>query len=447
MAALSSKRSSENSFIYQNLFSFLKVKAEDLYLFFGLLLFRLLCDSSYLIVKLVFNYENPFIYDPTLISQIISWLFLLSLFPLIFKVYRKKTLSCNVIFLLSLIALIPSTSLIGANSYYSATFIFLSYAYWFLLLSLCIKIPMINLDYFRGIRSEYFYNFILFIMCISVIYLSWTNTGFRFIFNILDSQLIYDTRLEAREYGGIPFLGYLIHAADNLLPILMIYLFSRGKKIIALFVGLIILLNFGITASKQLFLLLCIVFFSYLFIKEYSLQRFFLFGAILVTFFSIVEFYLLNTAITSMFSTYRIFFIPAKYHYIYFEFFSIFEPDYFRQSFLRIFFDSPYERSLHMVLADFHNRDYYARANVGLLSDAIMNLGYIGAFIFPILLIMVLKLLDGASKGLAPSVLFMTTICLSFLFLNLNLTIALITGGVIFMIPILYSLPRKGEIN
>ena len=100
-----------------------------------------------------------------------------------------------------------------------------------------------------------------------------------------------------------------------------------------------------------------------------------------------------------------------------------------------------------MVLADFHNRDYYARANGGLLSDALMNLGYIGAFIFPILLIMVLKLLDGASKGLAPSVLFMTTICLTFLFLNLNLTIALLTGGVIFMIPILYSLPRKGEIN
>ena len=437
----------KDSFLNKKIFSFLKIKVESLYLFFGILLFRTLCDSSYLIVKLVFNYENPFTYDPSLFSRILSWVFLISLFPLIFNIYHKKTLSSNIIFLLALISLVPSTSLIAANSYYPLSYVSLMYVYWFLLLSLCLKIPAINLDYFKNIRSEFLYLLILAIMCCSVIYLSWSNTGFRFIFNIFDSALIYDTRLEAREYVGIPLLGYLIHAADNLLPILMIYVLSRGNKFFGFFIGLIILLNFGITAGKQLFLLLCFVLFSYAFIKRIAFKRLILVGLISVTIFTLLEFYLLNSAISTMFSSYRIFFIPAKYHYVYFDFFTSFEPDYFRQSFLRIFFDSPYERSLHMILADFHNRDYYARANVGLFADAMMNLGYIGVFIFPLLLNLVLKVLDGASKGLEPSVIFMLTICLSFVFLNLNLTIALMTGGIILMIPILYSLPRKGENN
>ena len=67
-------------------------------------------------------------------------------------------------------------------------------------------------------------------MGLSIVYISWTNTGFRLLFNIFDSSLIYGIRVEAREYTNFAILGYLQHAADNLFPILMIYLFSRGKK-------------------------------------------------------------------------------------------------------------------------------------------------------------------------------------------------------------------------
>ena len=45
--------------------SFLSLKVETILLFLGLIVFRILCDESYLITKLVFNYENPFNYEPT----------------------------------------------------------------------------------------------------------------------------------------------------------------------------------------------------------------------------------------------------------------------------------------------------------------------------------------------------------------------------------------------
>ena len=116
-----------------------------------------------------------------------------------------------------------------------------------------------------------------------------------------------------------------------------------------------------------------------------------------------------------MFTSYRIFFIPAKFHFVYFDFFTTFEPDYFRQSFLRILTESNYERPIHMIIADFHNRDYYARANSGLFSDAMMNLGIFGIIFFPFITVIVLKLLDGATKNLSASVNFIVAATVSFL--------------------------------
>ena len=419
------------------------VRVESIFLFFGIIIFRALSDLSYPIIWKVFSYENPFIYNPSFFSSILSWIFLLSYYPFILKIYYQRNLSSYVAFFLILVSLIPISTMIMANQDYELLYLVLVYLYWFILLYLICYFPSINLDVLIRTRSEIIYILTAIILSISVIYLSWTNTGFRFLFNILDSSLIYDLRVEAREYSSIPFLGYLIHAGDNILPLLMVYLLCRGKYVFGSIIAFVVLLNFGITASKQIIFLLIIGLFAYFFIRKYAIQRIFLLGIILITSISILEFYVFDSAISSMFSTYRIFFIPAKYQYIYYDFFTLYEPDFFRQSILGLFFDSPYERSLHMILADFHNNDYYARANTGLFADAFMNLGYLGVFVFPFLIAIVLKILDGASQNLYPSVLFFLAICFGFLLLNLNLSIALMTGGIILMTPIIYSLPRS----
>ena len=339
--------------------------------------------------------------------------------------------------------MIPLTTLISVNQNYPLDFILAIYIYWLLLLYLAIHLPKIGLSYFINIRSKTLYAVFLFLICSSIIYLSWANTGFRFYLNIFDSMALYDLRVEARDYTTIPLIGYLVHSGDNILPILLVYFLVVRKFILAGIVATVIMLNFGITASKQVFFLLIIGLLSYLFIKRNTFQRLLLFGCISITALSILESYLLNSAITANFSTYRIFFIPAKYQAIYYDFFSLYEPDYFRQSFLRLFFESPYERSLHMILADFHNNDYFARANSGLFADAVMNLGWLGVILFPFLLVIIVNFIDSASKGLHNSVLFLIVVCISFMLLNLNLTIAILTGGIFICIPLLYSLPRS----
>ena len=131
---------------------------------------------------------------------------------------------------------------------------------------------------------------------------------------------LYDLRVEARDYTTIPLIGYLVHSGDNILPILLVYFLVVRKFILAGIVATVIMLNFGITASKQVFFLLIIGLLSYLFIKRNTFQRLLLFGCISITALSILESYLLNSAITANFSTYRIFFIPAKYQAIYYDF-------------------------------------------------------------------------------------------------------------------------------
>ena len=97
-----------------------------------------------------------------------------------------------------------------------------------------------------------------------------------------------------------------------------------------------------------------------------------------------------------------------------------------------------------MIIADFHNRDYYARANSGLFSDAMMNLGIFGIIIFPFITVVVLKLFRWSNKNLSASVNFIVAATVSFfLLLNLNISIAVISGGLLAMIVILYCLPRK----
>ena len=422
---------------------FLILKTESIFLFCGILILRLLSDFSYSeIIYLVYGWEG-YSNDPNFFSQFISWVFLASLFPLILKIYKKKEISFKIIFLLTIISLIPTTSIISFNSSYPFSYVLSQFIYWILLLYLSLRMPSINLDYFKNLRSNHFLFFILFITAFTVLYSSWSFTGFRFFFNIFDSAQVYEIRVIAREYSGSVFLGYLLHLSDNLLPILMVYMLWKGYRVFALIIFVLILLNFGITATKQLIFSAFIGGFGYFFIKNHNYNNFFILGTILLLTLAIIEFYFLNTVFLTMLSTYRIFFIPANFHYYYFEFIRIFEPDYFRQSFLRFFIDSPYEKSLHFLLADFRNGDFGARANVGLFSDAFMNLGYVGLVIFPFLLITYLKLLDGASQDLSPSIKFIICILISVLLLNLNFTIALISGGLLIMLPLIYSLPRK----
>lgn len=409
--------------------------------FSGKLIFlRLALDYAYAnIVSVIFGYQN-FKNEPTLSSYTISWLFLLTLMPLIYRNYIQKNLSSYIITILIAISLLPTTTLIAFNKSYSYSYISLMYIYWFLILWFNKQLPSIVFLKNRKIKTQVPYVVLTILFCGAVIYTSWVYTGFRLHFGLLD---VYDLRSEAREYQVSTLLGYIITAADNILPVLLVFFLVQKNWSIAFFVSVIIFLNFGISAVKQVLFLLIFSWIGFFLVKTESFFRSIINGVSALVIMSILEFKLFSTYFITNFFSYRILFIPAKLHHVYYTFFSVNEFDYFRQSILKWLLKSPYKEGIQFIMGDEDIGDFTARANNGLFSDAYLNFGFLGVITFPIIVIIILKALEGASNGLNAKILFIITTATTFVILGVPFSTALLTSGLLLLTLVLYTLPRN----
>lgn len=416
------------------------MKYKDIYTFIGIILYKIACDYAYCnIISLLFEYQN-FRNNPTNFTESYSWFMILSLAPLMLKTFNKENLSSSIITILILVSLIPTATLISYDSTYKIEYLILIYLYWILLLFANLYLPkiVINKGEIKGFKNVYIY--ITVILCATVIFVSWKFTGFRFHFGLTD---VYDLRAEARGFEAPLIIGYLSTFSDNLLPILLVYFLYKKKYTIAFFLIVVILLNFGVTATKQILFLLFLALIGFFVVKSFRIIRLYIWAFLFLIYICIAEFIVFGTYFISVFSIYRIFFIPAKLHYVYYDFFSTRELDLLRQSALKYFINSPYKENIGFLLGDHDIGDITARANNGLFSDAYMNFGVIGVLIFPIIVVLILKTLDGATKGLNQRILFIVTSSISFVFLGLPFTTALLSAGIVVLIIFLYTLPRE----
>ena len=81
-------------------------------------------------------------------------------------------------------------------------------------------------------------------------------------------------------------------------------------------------------------------------------------------------------------------------------------------------------------------------ANNGFISDAYLNLGWIGIIIMPFIIIWSLKFLDACSDGLDIKIFILSAITMSFIFISSSFFIILLTHGFIAVCIVLYLLPR-----
>jgi hypothetical protein len=360
--------------------------------------------------------------------------------PMILRVFQTHTLSSNIISVLIIVSLVPTTTMIAYNSMYALEYVSLIFIYWLLLLLAQLFMPSVLLTRETKWQSDLWSKSLTIILSLTVVYISWYYTGFRFHFGLMD---VYDVRAEAREYDVPFFLGYLSTFSDNLLPILLVYYMSKKSWYISSFIVLIIFLNFGITATKQILFLLFLAITGYYFIKSLKFSKYFIWLFSILSLVCLVEYYLFSTYAISIFSLYRVMFIPAKLHYVYFEFFSKNELDYFRQSALKWLLESPYKENIGFVMGYQDIGQWSARANNGLFTDAYMNFGAIGVFYFPLILIFIVKLIEGAAKGLNERIFFIITSSVSFVLLGIPFTTALFSSGLLLIIIFLSFLPRN----
>jgi hypothetical protein len=406
----------------------------------GIVLYRVILDVAYAKI-IAYHFDYQFFYNnKSLLSVGLSWLILLFLMPMILRVFQTHTLSSNIISVLIIVSLVPTTTMIAYNSMYALEYVSLIFIYWLLLLLAQLFMPSVLLTRETKWQSDLWSKSLTIILSLTVVYISWYYTGFRFHFGLMD---VYDVRAEAREYDVPFFLGYLSTFSDNLLPILLVYYMSKKSWYISSFIVLIIFLNFGITATKQILFLLFLAITGYYFIKSLKFSKYFIWLFSILSLVCLVEYYLFSTYAISIFSLYRVMFIPAKLHYVYFEFFSKNELDYFRQSALKWLLESPYKENIGFVMGYQDIGQWSARANNGLFTDAYMNFGAIGVFYFPLILIFIVKLIEGAAKGLNERIFFIITSSVSFVLLGIPFTTALFSSGLLLIIIFLSFLPRN----
>lgn len=406
-----------------------------------LILAKVLCDYTYeSFISISYSYQN-FTINKTTSSQMTSWIIFILLSPLIIKNFAKEDICSRVLSLLTLVSFIPTMSMINHNADYACKFIILISVYWFLLHSLNILLPnysIADLGIKKGRR--FWLNVIILSIVFSVVYISGKFTGFRLFLDIVN---VYDIRAQAQGYK-IPILfAYLSLMADNVLPILLVFYLERKSRLAACCLIFLMILNFSIHAAKSVFFLLVVAILSVAVNKMFSKSYYNLIWFVILFGFTFVEFMLFGTSFSTLFFSYRILFVPAKLHYVYYDFFNVNELDYFRQSLFKFFLSSPYEKGIGYMMAYHDTGDLTGRANNGLFSDAYSNFGTLGVLTFPLVLIFLLKLINGPTKDINTSFKIVVSIILTLTFLSLPFSTALLSSGFVLMLGLFYLLPQN----
>lgn len=416
------------------------IKKKAIWYFLGLILFKILTDLIYQqIISVLFEYQN-FEYSPSSFTSLLAWSVLLAYSPLIIKILNNKGLANSIVSVLILVSFIPTLTMIGSNSNYPTGYVILILLYWLLFLIAINAIPKIRFRIPQFLLKLNLISFILAILSLNVLYVSWKYTGFRLHFGLFN---VYDIRAEARLYNFSALNGYLLTFADNILPLGLVYMLDKKKWMSAIVLFLVIYLNFSITATKQIFFLLLLAIIGYYFITSLRLSKYIFLGFLVLMTAGIIEYLIFDSYLISILSTYRVFFIPSKLHFVYYDFFSVNELDYFRQSFLKFITNSPYKENIGFLMGYHDIGDITARANNGLFSDAYFNMGLLGVFIFPFIVTFLIKLIEGASHGINERLLFIVVVSYSFVFLGLPFSTILFSGGLIPLTLFLYLIPRE----
>tara|TARA_B100000767_G_scaffold275660_1_gene314116 strand:- start:625 stop:1890 length:1266 start_codon:yes stop_codon:yes gene_type:complete len=403
--------------------------------------YKYLVDLSYIVTQERFEYAGLFKLSESLASTWLSWCLLILLLPMGMASFHRNTISARIVSILFLVSVVPTISLIGFRQDYSNVYILLIMIYWMIFLLAWNYLPKIIIYNRKDDSSPLGIYLITSVCSLAVIYVWARYSGFHIQTDL--HATLYETRANAREFSIGTLMSYVWLSADNILPLCVVYFLYRKQYPIAIIISIIVFLNFSITATRQIIALLALGVLGYYFYAFISKGKFLLYAVIIIILITLLEPLIFGTYFVSLIP-YRIFFIPGELHYSHFDFFQTNSVDYFAQGPLRHFVDSAYDKPIAFLIGEFSIGDISARANNGLFSDAYQNLGSLGVFIMPILTVLYLKLLDGATQGHDTRLFVVIFAYASFVLLGIPLTTALISSGLILLLVFLIWLPRPG---
>jgi hypothetical protein len=206
------------------------------------------------------------------------------------------------------------------------------------------------------------------------------------------SGAIYEIREEV-SHVNIPFLGYLLSPyVKVLLPMMIAYYLLHKRYWLGLVGVLLMILMFTLTPHKSI-IFSAIVVLGFALIKKHDYQFTLLMSGIIV-------FILIGTVaaangelMLNSLMVRRVFFLPAYLNQAYLDFFDG-ENLYYGYSFMSSFFDYPYPFEPASMIGLIYFGKESVNANSGFISDAVINLGYVGLFFMTVLVALIFRLFD-----------------------------------------------------
>ena len=259
----------------------------------------------------------------------------------------------------------------------------------------------------------------------------------------MDLSDVYTFRNEESKANYPMFFNYKIAASSNILPLFLAYFLSVKRYLWVAFLSIIMILNFSTGGHKTVLFNLFLIFLGYIFFNYKSIYKF-SWGLISVLLICLIELKTISTFFITNFLVRRVFFVPAKLNYYYYDFFTKNSPDFYFQGPLRRFgFESDYKKPISEIIGSQYSESLGMMANNGLFSDAYANLNILGIFLLPLILVMIFKVGDSVSLNLPGNLMFLPIISITIFFNSGFFTSVLLTNGIILLLLSIYYYPRQ----
>jgi len=262
----------------------------------------------------------------------------------------------------------------------------------------------------------------------------------------IDLLSVYEVRSEYVQTLG-PFLGYFVPWQANVINLLLLlYAVHRRRYGLAGLALVAQLILFGMTGHKSFLLAPILSGGVYFLWDRKHVLCWMLGGAALFILGSYIVFLVTGNHLAPSLLIRRLFFVPAANHLIYFDYFS--QPDHpfvmLSNSILAPFISYPYEMPVTRVIS----WAYWGRnfgPNVGYLGDAYAHFGFMGMFLFSMILGLFLRVVDSVGSRLPSNLVAAVIATPAWALTNSALFTSLFTHGLILAAILLWLLRALEE--
>lgn len=415
------------------------IPKKRIYLVLSVILYKLILDFSYIkIISTRFEYAD-FQLNYSQSNYVVSWVLLLYSFT--FVKFKIKKVSDFFFITILINLLVPLFVLYGLDNRYSIfpviiTTLGVSLTYQFAKLNIFYKLQTLRIN-----KGKYI-TVVISSVCVVFLVFWYNYVNVRLNFNLFD---VYEFRHENKELAGGGLLTYIISWTYQVFNILLLILSIHYRKYTFILIILLIqIFFFAASAHKSILFYPLLVLFLKYYIDRFNYNYNLVLIYSLVLIFPLASFFMYNDIYTSSFILRRIFLIPAKLTYVYFDFFKENPHVYWSNSFLSFFSEYPYSEPYKTHIGLFYGFEN-ASANNGYISSGYAQAGVFGVFIYVFIFGFILNLIDILVKNGLPLWIGLSLTIIPFRSIQLSsdLLTVILTHGFIVVILMLFLLRKN----